>query len=155
MIKRFFLLLAILFFVPLTTHATGISVRPQKLEIESSFGREVIGEILIDNISDEPAIYNVYPDDYIDNVQVSPNEFQLQPSESRIIELKTKMWLNGKYCFDLSIVSRSLNSTSMSVVAGVKLPVLINITGWTFWLVIFFVVLIIIWVIWLAITRRK
>lgn len=127
-----YLLLVVIIFPIWSVSAAGVSVRPEKLEFVLSSGQNGKGEILVDNKSNEPVLYQVYPDKKENNFIISPSEFQLQPGEAKLVEIETEFWMLGEQDVYLSIVSRSLNATNMSATAGVKLPVHIKVIG-KFW----------------------
>jgi hypothetical protein len=141
--KKYFALIIIFFWLfPFSVFATAVSVKPQKLEITSYPVQESTGEILIANISNEPAIYEVYPDSYVKNIKINPKEFRLAPGETQIVKVVSRFWLNGQYEFDLSIVSRSLNSVSVATAAGVKLSVVVFVAGRIIWTVLLGIIIL-------------
>ena len=134
--KKIFLSLfiIIIFLLPfLGVDAASISVKPKEVNIDAKFGKIAEEKILITNVGDEPALYKVYPDLYEKNAVISPADFQLEAGGSREVTVKVKMWRNGKYDFNLSIVARPLNVSGLTAAAGVKIPVKLSVTGLYFW----------------------
>ncbi len=128
------LLLIIIILLPFFgARAASISVKPKNLSINAQSGKVAEAVILVTNVGDEPTLYQVYPDLYQKNIIISPADFQLEAGGNREVIIKTKMWRNGKYDFDLSIVARPLNASGMIAAAGVKVPVGITVFGWYFW----------------------
>ena len=113
--------------------AAGVSVKPKELNVNAQFGKVVEAAVLITNVGDEPVLYQVYSDLYQKNIVISPTDFQLEAGGSREVAIKTKMWRNGKYDFNLSVVARPLNASGLIAATGVKIPIKLTVSGWYFW----------------------
>lgn len=155
--KKIFLLAIFLF--PLAgAGATGVSVRPEMLDMLINSSSTGEAGLLVENKGDEPAFYNLYVEKYKNSIQIIPNEFQLQPEEDMLVSLVPSFWINAEHKTKLSIVSRSLNSNNVSAAAGIKIPVSVKVENSWFWLLVFGVVVLLSTVlayVFLKATKRK
>ena len=127
------------------TWALGLSVRPQELSIFASMGQLAETELLIINSSDEPALYQVYPDDQVKNISIEPPSFRLEPGGNQQVNINVKKWLSGEYKTDISIVSQLPNAQKYAVNAGVKVPleIIIITPRWIYLLIGLFILFIV------------
>lgn len=118
------------------TKAVGIGIKPNEVKLEAGIGSVVESEILINNAGNEPAVFHVYPDDFKDNIKLSPNGFNLDPGSSKIVKITSNFYYPGIYETDISVVARSLNLNSFQASPGIKIPIEITIS-FEVWLFIF------------------
>lgn len=114
-------------------HAVGVGVKPDKIDIDITIGKETETEILVINVSSQPAIYQIYPDALEKNITVSPNEFQLDPKGTQAVKVTIKINTPGKFATNLSVVARPLAAGGLVAASGVKIPITITTLGNIFW----------------------
>ncbi|MFA5659727.1 MAG: hypothetical protein WC900_10655 [Oscillospiraceae bacterium] len=123
-----------------SAQAVGIGVKPKKIDLNVVLGKEIKTEILIINVSDEPAMYQVYPDSLKQEIKVSPSDFTLDPSASQLVEIKVKMKSPGLFATNISAVARPLGSGGLVAASGVKIPFTASVSGWPVsWFIIGFI----------------
>lgn len=107
--------------------AAGIGVHPQALEVNQAAEQESQTEIFVYNTTGEPALYQVYPDNYSSLLRINSEKFRLEGGESRGIVLTVKSFPPGTYSTNLSVVAEELSDEASLPKTGVKIPVNINI----------------------------
>ena len=146
---KFKILLFILFFLPLGAQAIGVSVSPAKLEI--IYPSNDKATLIITNISPEPILVTVFPDDLEEFIKISPAEFELMPEEKTPVNilLDFKQPKSGLKKTDISIVSRALEKQSFNAASGIKIPLsiyfdngLFKWSGLLVFVVVFFSILL-------------
>ncbi len=121
--------------------AVGVGVKPKAINLSVPVGRETTTEFLVINVAAEPAIYQVYPDALVDEVKISPTDFQLDPGASKIIKATVKIKSPGLFGTNISVVARPLGAGGLAAASGVKLPLSITASGLPLWLKIIGLVL--------------
>src|SRR3989338_2476460 len=101
--------------------AAGISVTPSQLYFEQAVGTEESESFEVANLSVEPAIFNLYADEFAGQITLEPDSFRLEPAE--IMKVRVSLEPNGVGIFatNLSIVSQDLDRRKFNVSTGVKL----------------------------------
>ena len=117
--------------------AVGIGVRPTAVNLNVRAGKTVETEILVMNVSDQPALYQVYLDGLQDSVRVSPSDFQLEPQASQLITLSITVQRPGRFATNISAVARPLSASGLPAASGVKVPLTITASGIPLWWLIF------------------
>ncbi len=112
-----------------SAYAVGIGVKPKSLDLNVSLGKEVKTELLIINVSEEPAIYQLYPDSFKKEIKIIPSDFTLEPSANQLVQVSVKMKRPGLFRSNISAVARPLGSGGFSAGSGVKIPITINSSG--------------------------
>ena len=116
-----------LIFLPQAVGAVGVSVEPAYLEIIYSSGKTT--DLTITNVSQEPVIVNVFPDELIDQIQVYPSELNLLPEE--VAQIKLSFDFDDREAgikkASISVVTKALNKRSFNAASGLKIPVTIAI----------------------------
>jgi hypothetical protein len=147
--KFFKLLLFILFFVPLSARAVGVSVSPSSVDLLSP--DFVDQKISIENISSEPIIVYVRADDFSDNINILPNEFELLPEQISLVKISGDFndFSVGTKKTNISVLSKALDKRSFNAISGIKIPLSIYIdheyfkwSGQAVFVVVFFGLLI-------------
>lgn len=126
--KFFSTLLSILFLLPLTAQAVGLSVSPAKVDI---FYPDVLGQkIKIQNISNEPIKIYVRADDFSKELSLTPAEFDLAPQEIGLVTISGDFehFSSGVRKTNISVLSQALDKKSFNAISGIKVPVSIYIT---------------------------
>jgi len=136
-----------------STQAVGVGVKPKEIDLTVKIGRETVTEFLVMNVSDQPAIYQVYPDALEGEIKLGPSDFRLEPGGSQIVKASIIISGPGRYSTNISVVARPLGATGLVAASGVKVPITIDSSGIPIWwlgvgvvlacLVIIFVLLLI------------
>lgn len=140
LVSLFLVLLSLLF--SQSVQAVGVGVKPDKIDISITAGKETQTEILVMNVASQPAIYEIYPDALEKNITISPNEFQLDPNATQIVKVTVKINTPGKFATNLSVVARPLAVGGLAAASGVKIPVTITASGIPFWWIILGIVIV-------------
>ena len=112
--------------------AVGVGVKPKEINLDIRAGKQTETEILVVNVSSEPAFYEVYPDALENKINLEPSNFRLEPDESQIVALKAKINTPGRFGTNLSIVARPVAASSFPAGSGVKVPISIIVSGLPF-----------------------
>lgn len=113
--------------------AVGVGVKPDKIDLNITAGKETQTEILVINVAEQPAIYEIYLDALEKNITISPNEFQLDPDATQIVKLNIKINSLGKFATNLSVVARPLSAGGLTAASGVKIPLTVTTSGIPLW----------------------
>ncbi|RJQ35195.1 hypothetical protein C4566_01130 [Candidatus Parcubacteria bacterium] len=113
--------------LPFSAKAIGVSVSPAAIDLLYPDDRAT--ELVIKNISLEPIIVYIYPDDHKDKITVNPEELSLLPEEYGQINVAFDFSKeqNGVKNTQLSIVSKAVDKRSFNAASGLKIPLSINI----------------------------
>jgi len=122
-----FILALSLLTAPWRVWAVGVSVSPSSLDL--LYPDQSQKKLIIKNISLEPIIVYVYPDDYKDNIIVSPQEINLLPEEfgQVSVDLDFGNKQTGVINTQISVVSKAVDKKSFNAASGLKIPLTINI----------------------------
>lgn len=123
----FRLLFVLFLFFPLTVQAVGVSVSPSTIDLFSPNFTDK--EIIVKNISAEPIVIYVYPDDFSENISVNPNEVELLPAQVSAISIRAdfKDFDQGVRHTNISVLSKAKDKKSFNAISGVKIPTSIYI----------------------------
>ena len=137
-VKCLAVLLCFCVFVFLVSQASavGVGVKPKEINLNVRAGQQTETEILVVNVSREPAFYEVYPDALENKINVDPSNFRLEPDGSQIVVLKAKINTPGRFATNLSVVARPVANHGLPAGSGVKIPVTIVVSGLPVWLLI-------------------
>ncbi|MFA6466864.1 MAG: hypothetical protein WCV71_03325 [Patescibacteria group bacterium] len=125
--KAFKIFLFILFFLPLPSQAVGISVQPSSIDLLSP---DVVEKKLsVKNISKEPIVVHIYVDDFSDNINIEPNEFELLPEQVTSVRISGDFsnFSAGTQKTNISVLSKALDKKSFNAISGIKIPLSIYI----------------------------
>jgi len=114
--------------------AVGVSVKPKTISLSIREGRPTTTEILVVNAGSQLALYQVYPDDFRDQLSVQPAEFELAPEATQLVKLTINVRRAGELSTNISIVARPLAAGGFSAATGVKVPISIAATGRPGWI---------------------
>lgn len=122
---KFKFLLFLLFLFPSSVQAIGVSISPSRLEILSSDIDK--SYLVISNVSQEPILVSVFPDDFKQYIDINPNEFKLVPEEKIKVTIAVDFASQniGVKKTDISVVSRALDRESFNAASGIKIPLAI------------------------------
>lgn len=125
--KFFKILLLFIFLLPLKTGAVGVAVSPSELQIVLPGDNQTT--LQITNISDEPVMVFVSPDDFVDNIIINPAEIQLLPeqaTQARVIADFANTPAGVKKT-NISVVTQAVDKRSFNAASGIKIPLTVNI----------------------------
>ncbi len=109
--------------------AIGIGANPSFLDLELKLNETKESEILVYNISQEPGIFQIFPDELNDWIKIEPNNFRLEAGETKKIKIIVSAKDKGRVATNLSIVVNPLDRGSFGVGSGLKIPLRLNIKG--------------------------
>jgi len=111
-----------------TASASALKVAPPSLQINSALGKPGQEAVTIENPGLDVALFEAYPDDFSEWINVNPTSFVLNPGEKKKVQVSANFEKQGVYATTLSIVSKSLSSLEFKVNAGVKIPLEIKVS---------------------------
>ena len=135
--------------------AVGLGVKPTQLNLNVAVGQKIQTEILVFNVSSEPAMFQVYPDALNKEIKISPTDFQLEANGSQIVKINLALNKAGRFAANLSVVARPLGSQGLPAASGVKVPITIVVSGIPQWLIIFSVILSICLLLFFVVKLKK
>src|SRR3989344_2279981 len=118
---------AMVLLLPQEAGAIGLAVKPRSLEVQQAIVGHGEAQLLVTNSTAEAAVYQVYPDAQQQNISITPTDFRLEAGESALVIIETHFALPARYQFDISIVARPLEVTSIRTASGVKVPLVVRI----------------------------
>jgi hypothetical protein len=115
---------------PIPALAWGLGVTPARLNFQTSLGGVAKQTLGVINTSEAEASFKVYVEEESEWFTITPAEFTLLPQQSEDVEIAVATPNNtpGKHNFTICVVSLSPNS-GLSIGAGVKVPVAVDIKG--------------------------
>lgn len=124
--KFIFSLFFFFLFIP-SVQAVGLTLSPAKIEV--LYPAQKKAELIVTNISSEPILVKVYPDNLVKEILLIEPEFTLMP------EAKTKIKIDFNfsdhkskiYQTNLSVVANTLSASSFNAASGIKVPLSISI----------------------------
>lgn len=125
----FILILILLMGIAETAHAVGLSVAPPELKVTQTISIITPAKLTVKNFSDEVAIFEVYPDDFESVIKATPSSFILESHETREVGIQSSFHEIGQYGTTISVVSRSISTSSFNAVGGLKIPITIVVNG--------------------------
>jgi len=120
-----------------TVFAVGVGIKPKEINVDVSIGEGSAVEILVTNSGEEPAVYQVYPDNYERKITISPADFRLDARASQIVKIVIKSWMPGEFNTNLSVVGRPVDNQELTVGSGVKVPINIKVQNLSKWQMVF------------------
>ena len=108
--------------------ASGVFVKPMQLNFVLEAGQEETKNIVVENISSQPVIYNLYADELEDQIFLAPANFRLEVGQKRQVKVKVQPEKAGIFATNLSIVSQDLDRRKFNVSTGVKIPVVLQVS---------------------------
>jgi hypothetical protein len=109
--------------------AVGVGVKPKDLNLKIQAAQQTVTEILVMNVSNEPAIYQVYPDGLEKNIKIGPTDFRLEPGDSQIVKIIVKINNPGRFSTNISVIGRPLANAGLAAASGVKVPIMVEVFG--------------------------
>lgn len=107
----------------LPAHAVGLALQPVALRIAAEWGSTGSGEILVSNVTDQPAMYRVHNDAAGPELTAQPATFRLDPGGSQLVQLLYRpRWVADRQAM-LAVVAWPLGRAGVRVASGVRYPV--------------------------------
>lgn len=123
------LAIAFYFFLPALASAAGIEVSPSKLEVTVSSAKNT-AELFVANPTPDVQVFDVFADDFPDNVKSDPTSFTLEAGGRKKIILTFKasgLPNNSKITTFISVVATPLAEGRLQARTGVKIPLSLSI----------------------------
>ena len=125
------ILLATIFIFLSTTsiaQAVGVSVTPSKILLNAQVNQPIKTQISIKNPSGVVGIYDVYPDEYLDIIKITPSSFTLEAGEFKTVELAIKPQTSEIFTTNISIVAQPLSPRDFQANSGLKVPLEVRVS---------------------------
>ncbi|RJQ31424.1 hypothetical protein C4572_02470 [Candidatus Parcubacteria bacterium] len=126
--QRIFLALLFILLAPVAAGAVGIGVRPSDLNINVSLNQQKTADLIVYNLSAEPAVFDVYSDELNSWITIAPNNFRLEAEETKVIKITVNGKEAGRTATNISVVAKGLNKRLFNADSGIKVPLKINVT---------------------------
>lgn len=124
--QLFFILILILFIgIAGKVKAIGLSVTPPELKVTQTISKITHEKLTVKNFSDEVAIFEIYPDDFESAIKATPSSFILESGEKREVDIQSSFRKTGQYGTAISVVSKSISTSSFNAAGGLKIPITI------------------------------
>ena len=107
--------------------AIGVGAKPSVLDLELKAGQSEKTKILVYNLSQEAGIFQVFPDELKEYIEIKPDNFRLEAGESKEIKITVLVQEDGKKTTNLSVLGMPLDRRSFSVSSGIKIPLRLNV----------------------------
>lgn len=121
-------LIPILALLPAVALATGIEATPAKLEITAPTNQSGLAEIVVANPTVDVQMFEVYPDDFGDIIEITPASFVLEAGARKIVTVVVKPnreeTIRGT---SISIVGKPLAESRFTAGTGIKIPLSLKI----------------------------
>jgi hypothetical protein len=105
--------------------ASGAQVSPSKINLEITNNTSETS-LTVFNPSSGVQLFEVYPDDFENNISVNPKSFTLEAGENKKVKINvsaSKNIQNSQISTNISIISKPLSDSDFSVGAGIKVPI--------------------------------
>lgn len=109
--------------------AVGISIQPARLELAAEWGSEVSGQMLVANVTRQPAMYQVLNPPATDEVWAQPSSFRLDPGGSQLVTVTYAPRSIVDRQATLSVVARPLDGASVTLASGIRYPLTLVATS--------------------------
>lgn len=116
------LAITVFFFSVSIASAVGLSVSPPELNASGTIFKAARTRFTVKNSSNEVALFEIYPDDFTDEIKLSPESFILNPGDNKEISAETNFKKSGKYRTDISVVAKPIAGSSFKAAGGLKIP---------------------------------
>ncbi len=126
-LKHKIILLFLGLFLAATVDASALKVTPSSLDFDFAIGKTEEKIVTVENPSSNVALFEAYPDDFLDEIKVDPASFTLNPGEKMVVSVLADFKEEGVYVTALSVVSKPLSQREFSANAGVKIPMEIKV----------------------------
>lgn len=124
-----FILIAFFLFMASSAKAVALRVWPSEIEIKTEPGILVEKELNVENVGRNVALFEVYPDNFSDWIDIRPESFSLESGESRKVVLRLNNKEKGIFSTMISVVAKPLSQRQFKAGSGIKVPLEIRISG--------------------------
>lgn len=107
--------------------AAGIGAKPASLDFTAAANETAQKKILVYNLSQEPAIFRIFPDGFKEWIRAEPDSFRLEANENREVIISILAEKNGSFTSNISIISSPIDRGGFSALPGIKIPLRLNI----------------------------
>lgn len=114
-------------------HAVGLAIQPARLELAAEWGSAASGEILVTNVTNQPAMYTVRNPAASDVVQVRPSSFRLDPADTQLVTVRYAPRGISDRQVSLEVVANPLAGAPLTLASGVRYPLELVATGRWWW----------------------
>lgn len=115
-------------FLPRLAYAAGVEASPSKLEISAS-GSSVSAELFVRNPSADVQLFEVYVDEFSENLKINPASFILEAGESKKIAIIFNAQQNKDAIIktNISVVAKPMTDSTFQFNSGIKIPLTITV----------------------------
>lgn len=158
--KIFYILFFLFLLFPHSVIAAGVEASPSKLELRTS-GSNVKAELSVRNPSADVQLFEVYPDEFGEDIKILPESFVLEAGSSKAVAI-SYVAKNGKEKIiktNISVVARPLSESRFQFNSGIKIPITIivdvkaQLIPW--WIYAIAIALIILGALFIYIQKKK
>ncbi len=126
---RFLIVIGLLIIRANFAYAAGIEVSPAKLDIDA---KKTSVELIVANPTADVQIFQVYADDFEDQIKLSPQSFTLESGARKVVVVTiaasfANLKQDGVFATNISIIGKPLAEGTFSVATGVKVPITVNL----------------------------
>lgn len=123
-----FTILAFSLLSTLPVEAAGLEISPAKIELTANLDKSAEAAITVANPTADVQIFEVYPDDFVDQFKISPSSFTLEAGGRKSVAVSFNPSKNNqKLSTTISVVARPLAESRFEANSGVKVPITITI----------------------------
>lgn len=123
------IIIALFLLLPPVASAGGLEVTPSKLTLQAAQGDKLFSEITVGNPTSDVQIFEVYADNFSDQIQIDPASFILEAKSRKTLTVRFLGFRSGVFATNLSVLAKPLLDSRFSANAGVKIPVSATISS--------------------------
>ncbi|MBI5530940.1 MAG: hypothetical protein HY918_05615 [Candidatus Doudnabacteria bacterium] len=113
--------------IPTLAFAAGIQVYPSRMDFELKPGQQDAKFLTISNPTSDIQLFEVRAEGFSQLIRIEPASFTLESGEKKNVQISVKSPLSGQtIAAELTLTGKPLTENSLSIGAGVKIPVIIN-----------------------------
>ena len=101
---------------------------PSKLTLEGQTEEKLVSEIKVGNPTNDVQIYEIYPDDFANQIKINPASFVLEAKSNKTVAITFDSARSGTLATNISVLSKPLLDSRFSANTGVKIPITITIS---------------------------
>lgn len=117
----------LIFLIPAAAQAAGIGVTPTSLTVNQLSSDTTEAALYVHNTGDNPAIYEVYSEQWPQLVYPDVPKFRLEPGNSRQVSITWDRLPPGQHSFNLAVTGQDVGMGLDLPKTGFKVPVNLNI----------------------------
>lgn len=107
--------------------AAGIAVSPSRVEASVAVKSGGTKTITVTNPSASVALFEAYPEEFNDVIELIPSSFVLEAGEKREVVARFRPLETGVFATALSVTAKPLSESVLRAGAGVRVPVLLRV----------------------------